>query len=189
MAVPDRDRVDLQHRRRPRSDVPLLVIIVILMLLAVIAGCSSGSTVLDERQAIADNVVFLTLSETPDAFMEALFEGYVVLDEAGCLRLAPSSPDDAATPSPALDGPTVIWPDGFEIRLTIEGLEIWDSTPDGTFSGRVGDRLSLPGGEVASLHEGIPMTARQRTASWPSVAAPAATGWSATSDAPRRPRP
>ena len=80
--------------------------------------------------------------------MSALFEGTVVVDGAGCIRL--SGPDDA----------TVIWPHGFTAELTIEGVEIHDRSDHPV--GRLGDHFSLGGGEVETLHAGMGFTEEDR---------------------------
>lgn len=128
-----------------------------LRLRAVIAGtallaaaCSSTEEVLSfdphnfqERTGI----VFIRQNETPTAVMEALFEGRVVADAAGCLRF--DSPDPA----------TVVWPNGFIMVASGEEMLVRDAA--GRDIGRVGGTFRLGGGEVSSL-QGAPMSAADR---------------------------
>ena len=124
--------------------------------LAVLAACSSadvqGPSEGPPRIVDAvDDVLFLTQSAAPSAAMDALFEGRVDRDAAGCLRLDLD------------DRHTVIWPAGFTVAETAGGeLRILDG--DGREVGRVGERFRLGGGEVTTLHEGIPMTEADRRA-------------------------
>lgn len=94
--------------------------------------------------------VFLALSETPTAVMEALFQGRVIRDAAGCLRL------DA----PAPDGATVVWPHGFTLQETGDELRVLDT--GGGIVGRIGEMFRFGGGFVQALHEGIPLTDADR---------------------------
>jgi hypothetical protein len=85
----------------------------------------------------ADGVKLITQNVVvPDA-MDALFQGRVVNDEQGCIRL--DAEDDA----------TVIWPEGFTIESTIEGPVIRDESDH--FVGRLGGDFVLGGGEVMTL--------------------------------------
>lgn len=120
------------------------VTVAALVLLAA-TGCSEtsegpagllGSVVLDD-------VLFLTLEEEQTVVMDALFEGRVTLDDAGCLRL---------------DGPdahTVVWPKDFELTVEDGTLAVRDD--EGRPVGRIGGSFRLGGGEVPVLHEGIPL--------------------------------
>lgn len=96
----------------------------------------------------AHGFLFLTQDLVPQDAMSALFEGTVVLDDAGCIRLGGA--DDA----------TVIWPHGFTAELTIEGVEIHDRSDQPV--GRLGDHFSLGGGEVETLHAGMGFTEEDR---------------------------
>lgn len=120
--------------------------------LAALAACSStdlqgpGDT---PSLVDGEDVLFLTQSASPQAVMDALFEGRVARDDAGCLRL--DLPGEH----------TVIWPNGFTLAEAADGsLRVLDA--DGREVGRVGGRFRLGGGEVATLHEGIPMTEEDR---------------------------
>ena len=118
------------------------------------AACSSPEDVLSfdplnfQEQT---GIVFVRQNETPTAVMEALFEGRVIADAAGCLRF--DSPDPA----------TVVWPKGF--TMVRSGNEMLVRGPAGRAIGRVGGTFRLGGGEVSSL-EGAAMSAadQQRAA-------------------------
>lgn len=123
--------------------------IALMTLLA--AGCSLteepfafDSLAFQERTGI----VFITQNVVPDAVMEALFEGRVVADAAGCLRL--DSPDPA----------TVVWPKGF--TMTANGSTMVVRDAEGSEVGQIGGSFSLGGGEVQSLHGGIGVSAADR---------------------------
>lgn len=119
-----------------------------VMALGPLAGCSAGALEPDPRAAGLDGIVLLTLDEPQEAWMSALYRGDVVVDEAGCLRLA------------GPDAPTVIWPEGYHLAPTIEGPEVRDAS--GHYVGRVNDHFTLGGGEVPYLHSGIPMSDADR---------------------------
>lgn len=93
-------------------------------------------------------VVLMTQNVIPTATMEALFEGRVVADEDGCLRL------DSA------DGHTVVWPHGYGLSGGIGQVRILDR--DGEPVGTVGGEFSLGGGEVTELLEAMGFTADDR---------------------------
>jgi hypothetical protein len=95
-------------------------------------------------------VIFLAQNVVPDAVMEALFQGRVVEDAAGCLRL--DSPDPA----------TVIWPKGFTVAVIGETMIVHSAA--GREIGRIGGSFRLGGGEVPSLgeHTGISDADRHR---------------------------
>lgn len=96
----------------------------------------------------AAHVVFMTQNVVPAATMDALFQGRVVADRAGCLRL--DSPDP----------PTVVWPHGYRVRVGPDGVRILDR--DGHTVGSVGKRFSLGGGEVPALADGMGFTEADR---------------------------
>ena len=123
--------------------------IALMTLLA--AGCSPteeplgfDSLVFQERTGI----VFITQNVVPDAVMEALFEGRVITDAAGCLRL--DSPDPA----------TVVWPKGFTMTASGSTMVVRDA--QGREIGHIGGSFRLGGGEVPSLHGGIGVSAADR---------------------------
>jgi hypothetical protein len=95
--------------------------------------------------------VFVTQSVVADEVMQALFEGRVVKDNAGCLRL--DGPDPA----------TVVWPKGFTMTGSGGALVVRDAA--GRRIAPIGGTFRLGGGEVQSL-EGMPVSTadRQRAA-------------------------
>jgi len=103
--------------------------------LAVLAGCDSASPV---DAGPDEPVLFLTQSAPPTSVLEALFQGRVEVDQAGCLRLG-SDPD----------GPTVVWP--FGSRLVREKTGLVVRGPDGSDFVRIGENVRLGGGEVSDL--------------------------------------
>lgn len=114
------------------------------------AACSSPEDVLSfdplnfQEQT---GIVFIRQNETPTAVMEALFQGRVIADAAGCLRF--DSPDPA----------TVVWPKDF--TMVRSGSEMLVRDPAGREIGRVGGTFRRGGGEVSSL-EGAAMSAADR---------------------------
>lgn len=136
------------HARRSLSAVPVAVAVLAAFLLA---SCSPGGdadpTTLS-RSGDRDDAVFLTLDATPDAWMDALYEGPVRWDAAGCLRLESS------------DRHTVVWPVGFDLVRRGGQLRVVDA--EGREVGQIGGTFRLTGGEVPSLHDGVPMSAETR---------------------------
>lgn len=122
-------------------------------IMMVLAACSDPlstvSTSPNLQVLSADGVKLITQNLVPAAAMDALFEGSVVADEQGCIRL--DAEDDA----------TVIWPHGFTLQSTTEGLVIQDES--GGSAGRLGDDFSLPGGEVTSLTDAMGFTDADRS--------------------------
>lgn len=121
---------------------PLLVALVMGGL-----GCSdsqgpSASALLSDLDG---GPVFLVQSEPATAVMEALFDGRVLMDAAGCLRLEIGSPEDA----------TVVWP--FGTTLEAFGSTYRVREEGGRAVGVVGERFRFGGGFVSELHDGIPM--------------------------------
>ncbi len=93
-------------------------------------------------------IVFLRMRITPDAHMDALFEGRVVADDQGCLRLD------------SVDRHTVVWPAGYDFTAADGAVRILDA--DGSPVGVVGDAFRFGGGEVTSLHDGLGFTRADR---------------------------
>jgi hypothetical protein len=123
---------------------PLHLTATLLSLVIASTACNSPSAPGQELLAAdaiqaqrSDGLVFLTMRITPEAHMEALFEGAVVRDEAGCLRL--DSPDAA----------TVVWPRGWSFEQRDDALRILNAA--GQLAASVGEQLTLPGGEVETL--------------------------------------
>lgn len=124
-----------------------------VLALLVLAGCSSasdGGPTTPLSSLSAADVHFFAQDEVPEVVPDALFEGRVLLDDAGCLRL---------------DGPdahTVIWPKGYSLTVTDGALAVRDG--GGEPVGRIGGTFRLGGGEVPFLHDGIPMAKADREA-------------------------
>jgi hypothetical protein len=111
-----------------------------------LAACSSG----DAGSALVGSenpggTVFLAQNHPPQTVMEALFEGTVVQDEQGCLRLSPGL------------SKTVIWPYGFKLEARVGGLYVEDAS--GRTVGRIGGSFSFGGGNI-NTHEHASLTAR-----------------------------
>lgn len=83
----------------------------------------------------------LTQNVVPQVTMDALFEGDVTLDGAGCIRLASG------------DAPTVIWPVGYGVRS--EGSDRVVHDDQGARVGVIGGSFSLDGGEVPQLSDAL----------------------------------
>lgn len=111
---------------------------------AVIAGCSTvdpGS----------DDSLFLTQLVRPASSMDALFDGVVTVDAAGCFRLGLGD-----------SHVTMVWPYGYRLISTIEGSTVVDEA--GREIGRIGSQFRLGGGIVSSIPEGLIGPARRRQA-------------------------
>ena len=119
-----------------------------LILLLLVVSCTQRAGDGPAGLLIEDDVVFVTQSVVPDAVMQALFEGRVVRDEAGCLRL--DSVDDA----------TVVWPKDHRLDRRNGGFAVLD--PAGRVIGLIGGAFRLGGGEVPTLHDGILVSAADR---------------------------
>jgi hypothetical protein len=122
-----------------------------------VAGCTSSTGVEPPEIFASDGiearvgagVTFLVMKVTPEAHMDALFEGRVVADDAGCLRL--DGPDPA----------TVVWPQGTAYEEA-NGGSVRIVREDGEVVGSVGGAFALGGGEVPSLHDGLGFTQADR---------------------------
>jgi hypothetical protein len=93
-------------------------------------------------------VEFMTQNVVSFEAMDALYEGPVILDEAGCLRLG-----DA-------EGSTVIWPWGFTAQVAAEEVKIRDR--EGAVAGLIGESFSLGGGVVQELLDSLGFTQEDR---------------------------
>ena len=112
------------------------------------AVCNSPSPTDGVGALNAEDVIFLALSEPPNAHMDALFHGTVTVDEAGCIRL---QNDERST---------VVWPYGFTFDDI--GTELWVRDASGRVLGRIGGTFRVGGGQVPELHDGIRLTQTQR---------------------------
>lgn len=122
----------------------------IALLIFTAAGCSSSEDAFpfDPLQFQEQTgIVFVTQNVVAEVVMDALFQGRVITDAAGCLRL--DSPDPA----------TVVWPKGFTMTESGGTLRVRDAA--GREIGHIGGSFRLGGGEVQSL-EGMSMTAEER---------------------------
>ena len=136
------------------------------LLAAATAACAASDPA-GLRLVEGTEIVFLVQSERPDAVMEALFQGPVVRDAGGCLRLG------------AADGPTAVWPFGFTLTSRSGDLVVRDE--GGREVGAVGGFFRLGGGNVGELHEGIPLTDADREL----ARARCPGGWWIVGDVPR----
>jgi hypothetical protein len=93
-------------------------------------------------------VIFVAQNVVPDAVMEALFDGRVIADAAGCLRF--DSPDPA----------TVVWPKGFTIWESAGTMIVRNDA--GRQIGQIGGPFRLGGGEVSVVQEGLSAADRER---------------------------
>lgn len=131
-------------------------VIVVLALAAIAVGACSSLTDLGPLSIEADTiearmgsgVVFIGMKVSPTESMSALFEGAVVADEEGCLRLD------------SVDRHTVVWPHGYGFDAAGGTVRILDA--QGGLVGRVGEDFDLGGGEVTSLHDGLGFTQADR---------------------------
>lgn len=94
-----------------------------------------------------EGVIFLAESELPGGYMDALFQGRVVRDGEGCLRL------ESAQPA------TVIWPLGSTIESRDGKLIVKDGA--GRHLAEIGARSRFGGGYVPS-HTYASLSARDR---------------------------
>jgi len=117
--------------------------ILVLLGVVVLAGCGESATGPEAFAPVTwvDGTLFLAQPRVPNAFMEALFQGAILRDDVGCLRLQ--------RPSRA----TVIWPHGSYLEER-EG-EDWVVTESGPTIGPVGSTFRLGGGEVPMLNEAM----------------------------------
>lgn len=123
--------------------LPALAILVVATWLG---SCSDSGNLTRAPDAV--ETLFLAQNVVPNATMEALFQGRIIRDRAGCLRL--QAPDDA----------TVVWPKGFTLRNRSGELAVLDSK--GRKVGRIGGAFRLGGGEVPLLHDGIGLSSAAR---------------------------
>jgi hypothetical protein len=123
---------------------PLLAV-----LLPLVAACGGdpGSEANLTGSENPEATVFLAESELPGAYMDALFQGRVVRDEQGCLRL------ESAQPA------TVIWPLGSTLESRDGALYVKDGA--GRELAKIGAVGSLGGGYVPS-HEYASLSAGDR---------------------------
>lgn len=126
-----------------------------LFAIVMTGACSSDSSSPTEpvptsalQLTVQEDVAVFTQNVVPEATMEALYEGVVNVDGAGCLRLA--------TP----EAHTVIWPVGYGVRS--EGPDRVVHDDQGNPAGTIGEAFSLPGGEVTELSDALGFTEDDR---------------------------
>lgn len=106
--------------------------------LLALAACSAsergGPTLTGNENP--DAAVFLRQREPARDVMEALYQGRILRDDQGCLRL------EGAEPA------TVIWPYGFTLESRPGGLYVRDA--EGRELGRIGGSFRFGGGFVPS---------------------------------------
>lgn len=130
--------------------IPLAPAFAVLFLAACGPSEESLPTALGTLDLSGPETLFLVQSEPATAVMEAFFQGRVVRDAAGCLRLEASGSD----------GATVVWPHGFTLDTAGDELRVRD---DGAREvGRIGGEFRFGGGFVQTLHEGIPIAGSPR---------------------------
>lgn len=91
-----------------------------------------------------NGVQIMTQNVLQGAVMDAKFEGTVIADDDGCLRLMES------------DGPTVVWLMGYTGEIGADGISILDG--NGNVAGHVGGSFSFGGGSVPELHQTLGLT-------------------------------
>lgn len=106
-------------------------------------ACTDRVTNSSDRALLSldGDTYFVRQVQEPDAVMEALFQGQVVEDKGGCLRLQGPSPS------------TVVWPFGSTLEPRSDGDRVLDG--EGNELGRIGGVFRFGGGHVPFLHEGL----------------------------------
>ncbi|HEU0300799.1 MAG TPA: hypothetical protein VFR37_15160 [Longimicrobium sp.] len=119
-----------------------------LLCLAAAAACAASA---DGGPTGEDpsGTLFFSQTEVPNAYMQALFDGRIYRDAAGCLRLElQGNPHD-----------TAVWPYGF--TLDDRGGELHVLDAGGRSIGRVGGHFRFGGGEQDSV-KWLRVSERQR---------------------------
>jgi hypothetical protein len=120
----------------------------VIMAAVLIAACGDDAADVSDREGLVDDVIFLAQTVQPDAVMEALFDGVVEVDQAGCVRLVSSEPA------------TVVWPKDFSVAESAGQRVVRDAS--GRTIGRLGGNFRFGGGYVNELHSGIPLASADR---------------------------
>lgn len=113
-----------------------------LVLALSLTACTLGNEADPIGLTSLEDPIFLVQTEAAAAVMEALFDGPIAADDAGCVRLQPS-------------GATVVWPFGFSLREV--GGQHYVIDGSNRSIGRIGGDFRFGGGFVPTLHEGIPL--------------------------------
>jgi hypothetical protein len=111
-----------------------------------VASCSPTAP---EQHEAPGGIIFFNQTRTAHTAPAAVIEAVVGVDQAGCLRLTST-----------LEQATLIWPTGFSwVQI---GAEIWIRDERGRETARIGSRLRLAGGFVATLDERLALTSTAR---------------------------
>ena len=108
-----------------------------LLLMATSCGSSPDRALTSRMADLRGSYVFLARTTPAEVHMDALLTDRLVVDEAGCLRVAGG------------DRHTIIWPHGASLRETDSEVRVVDTA--GNVIARVGERVRLGGGEVEDL--------------------------------------
>ncbi len=120
---------------------------ILLPILATLAGCPGPAEVETGPDAA---LLFLVQEGPPNSVMEALYQGRVEVDQAGCFRLDLQP-----------ERHTVVWPFGFRLGREKAGLVVLDGDDEAL---RIGDLVRLGGGEVQALPDGLVAAAMRQAA-------------------------
>lgn len=123
------------------------ILLAVLLPLAAACAADRGPDASLTGNDNPDATIFLVESELPGGYMDALFQGRVVRDQEGCLRL------ESAQPA------TVIWPLGSTIES--RGGELYVRDGAGRHLAKIGAQSRFGGGYVPS-HVYANLAARDR---------------------------
>lgn len=98
-----------------------------------------------------DGFLMLTQDVIASAYPDALFQGEVAADAAGCLRLQYPEGDE---------GVTAVWPEGYELRNASTSPRIVNAA--GETVGTLGESFEFGGGQVHELTEALGFTDADR---------------------------
>lgn len=125
-----------------------------------VTGCSDGTEpdphefrIQSENLTVTgiDGYLMLTQNATASVYPEALFQGELAADEAGCLKLQPSEGGQKVT---------ALWPEGYELRDASTSPRIVNAA--GESVGTLGESFEFGGGEVHELPEALGFTDADR---------------------------
>lgn len=106
------------------------------VLIALGAACDGSASPTDAE--VVEGIIFLVESQVPGGYRDALYQGRVVLDAQGCVRLESSEPA------------TVVWPHGS--RLVTRGGELYVVDKGGSELAKIGGESRFGGGYTAPSH-------------------------------------
>ena len=114
-------------------------------------GCSEGGTGPSLNfGGDPSEVVFVSLQSDPNAWPEALYQGGLLIDDEGCLRLQGWS-----------SNPAVVWPTGYRLSSIDGRLFIRDA--QGEVRARLDADFQLGGGEMQTVDH-LDLSSSSRTA-------------------------